>query len=217
MLAGVVVWGVVTTVRPPAPATAPVLVAQRDLVPGAVVRDDDVQALPRPVDAVAGDVLSDPGTAVGRTVSFPVRSGESVTARHLVGVELLDALGAGLVATPVTLADPGAAALVSRGDVVDVLAAASGAATGTPTAAVVASRVRVLIAPVPADGSGRRAARVRRVGRGCWRRHGAGARHHHRAGAGHRACRRGVAPLAHPPGRLTCADGRHESAYGRSR
>lgn len=149
------VWGVVTTVHPPAPPTVPVLVAQRDLVPGTVVSDDDVRAVPRPVDAVPVDVVSDPAAVVGRTVSFPVRSGEPMAARHIVGVELLATLGPGMVATPVTLADPGAAALVSRGDVVDVLAAAPGSATGTPTAAVVASRVRVLIAPtVPAAAAG---------------------------------------------------------------
>jgi hypothetical protein len=42
--------------------------------------------------------------------------------------------------TPVTLADPGAAALVARGDVVDVLAAASGGLLALPEDAAAAAR-----------------------------------------------------------------------------
>lgn len=147
MLAGVVVWGVTSELRPPSPATAAALVAVRDLAPGSVLSASDLQVVQRDAAALPADSVRGPEEVVGRTVSFPVRAGEPVTARHVVGGDLLGALGPGLVATPVTLADPAAGALVSRGDLVDVLAAASGAATGSPTAAVVASRVRVLVAP----------------------------------------------------------------------
>jgi Flp pilus assembly protein CpaB len=151
-LAGVVVWGVVSAVRPSPAPTVPTLVATTDLVPGAVVREDDVALEPRPVAARPIDAAA-PDAVVGRTVAFPVLAGEPLSARHVVGAELLAALGPGLVATPVALADPVAGALVARGDVVDVLAAVSGAATGTPSSSVVASRVRVLVAPVAGVGS----------------------------------------------------------------
>jgi Flp pilus assembly protein CpaB len=147
VLAGVVVWGAISELRPPAPATTAALVALRDLAPGAVLSPADLQVVQREAVALPADAVRSPDDVVGRTVSFPVRAGEPVTARHVVAAGLLEALGPGLVATPVTLADPASGSLVSRGDLVDVLAAASGAATGSPTAAVVASRVRVLVAP----------------------------------------------------------------------
>jgi Flp pilus assembly protein CpaB len=147
VLAGVVVWGVVSELRPPAPATAPAMVAVHDLAPGAVLSATDLQMVRRDAAALPADAVRGPDEVVGRTVSFPVRAGEPVTARHVLGADLLGALGPGLVATPVTLADAASGSLVSRGDVVDVLAAASGAATGSPTSTVVASRVRVLVAP----------------------------------------------------------------------
>lgn len=155
VLAGVVVWGVTSELRPPAPSTSPALVAVRDLVPGEVLAESDLQVVARNSASLPVDAVQAPEAVVGRTVSFPLRAGEPVRARDVVGAELLAALGPGLVATPVTLADPSAASLVSRGDLVDVLAAASGVATGAPTASVVASRVRVLVAPgreAPASG-----------------------------------------------------------------
>jgi Flp pilus assembly protein CpaB len=155
-LAGVVVWGVTSELRPAGPPTAPALVAARDLVPGSVLAEGDLQVLERSTAALPADAATTIGSVVGRTVAFPVRAGEALTARHVVGRDLLEALGPGMVATPVTLADAAAGALVSRGDLVDVLAAASGAASGAPTSSVVASRVRVLVAPArePASSGG---------------------------------------------------------------
>jgi Flp pilus assembly protein CpaB len=153
VLAGVVVWGVTSELRPPDPATGPALVAVRDLAPGALLGAADLQVVQRDLAALPVDAARGPDEVVGRTVSFPVRAGEPLTARHVVGGGLLEALGPGLVATPVALADAASGSLVSRGDLVDVLAAASGAATGSPTASVVASRVRVLVAPAREQGA----------------------------------------------------------------
>ncbi|MDQ3612010.1 MAG: Flp pilus assembly protein CpaB, partial [Actinomycetota bacterium] len=55
------------------------------------------------------------------------------------------------VAVPVRVAEPAAAALVEAGDRIDVLAAAP---EGGPTAAVVASGVRVLSVPALGDDPG---------------------------------------------------------------
>ena len=154
MVAGVLTWGVVSAVRPPVLPTAQVVVARHDLVPGTELRTDDLALEARPSSGLAVDSVPDPGSLVGRTVAFPVHAGEVLTARHVVGSALLEGLGAGLVATPVTLADPSSAALVSIGDVVDVLAATTGSAgSGAASASVVATRVRVLVAPVTAAGS----------------------------------------------------------------
>jgi Flp pilus assembly protein CpaB len=83
-----------------------------------------------------------------------VRRGEPLTDVRLLGAGLLVEATPGLVATPVRLADPAGAALLSPGDRVDVLAApADGAAPAAPT---VAADVTVLAVPTevePADGA----------------------------------------------------------------
>lgn len=148
LLTGVVVWSVTTAIRPPLEPTARVLVASRDLVPGEILGPDDVAVLQRPAYAVPRDALDGGTLVVGRTIAFPVASGEAVAARHVVSSALLEMLGADVVATPVRLADSSLAALVSAGDVVDVIAAsASGDGSGAAVASVVAARVHVLIAP----------------------------------------------------------------------
>ena len=201
LLAAVVTWGVVSGLHPPAPVTLAAAVARHDLVPGSVLRADDVALEARPAIALPADVLADPAAVVGRTVAFPVRSGEPLSARHVVAAALLGALGPGLVATPVTLADPAAAALVSAGDVVDILSATSGSGgSATSQSTVVASRVHVLVAPAASrtGSGGLLGRRIRRSG--SWL--GARARHHHRAGARPRTRGRGSPALAHGARRL---------------
>lgn len=153
VLAAVVVWGVVSAVRPSPAPTSAVVVARHDLVPGAALRAEDLAVEQRPAAAQPADAVADAAAVSGRTVAFPVRAGEVVSARHVVAGALLSALGPGLVAAPVVLADPASASLVAAGDVVDVLAATSGGADGVARSSVVASRVRVLVAPTPASGS----------------------------------------------------------------
>ncbi|MFN8167614.1 MAG: RcpC/CpaB family pilus assembly protein [Candidatus Nanopelagicales bacterium] len=154
LLAGVVVWGVLAAVRPAPAATASGVVARHDLVPGSTLTADDLVVEQRPAAALPADAVVDPAALTGRTVAFPVRAGEAVSARHVVAAALLFALGPGLVASPVTLADAASASLVSAGDVVDVLAATTGSTGGAADSSVVASRVRVLVAPSPGSGSG---------------------------------------------------------------
>ena len=60
-------------------------------------------------------------------------------------------IDAGLVATPVRIADAESAGLLRPGDVVDVLAAAGTPEGGSGEARLVAAAVRVLSAPRPAD------------------------------------------------------------------
>ncbi|HEY5187150.1 MAG TPA: SAF domain-containing protein [Actinomycetes bacterium] len=141
------------SVLAPAPApTADVVVAARDLGPGAALTTEDllVQALPE---------AAEPAALVGAAAAGAVRRGEPLTDVRLVGAGLLgDA--AGLVAAPVRLADDGVSALLRAGDVVDVLAASApdpvGQAMTEPTgpapvrpvlSRVVAAAARVLAVP----------------------------------------------------------------------
>jgi hypothetical protein len=104
---------------------------------------------------------------VGRALAGPIRSGEPITDVRLDGDRLaagtagtpLAPPGDGLVAMPVRFADVQAAALLRAGEHVDVLAAtpparvsaatpSSGSSAAPTMAAVVASDVAVISAPV---------------------------------------------------------------------
>jgi Flp pilus assembly protein CpaB len=146
---------------PPPPATVPVLVAARDLAAGTDLTRADLQVVYRPPASLPAGALSAPDGATGRPVSSAVRRGEVITDVRLAGAGALRGLGAGLVAAPVRVAEPGTAGLVRPGDTVDVLAAAAGSsgdvsdagdATGGGYARLVASAVRVLSVPDQAGG-----------------------------------------------------------------
>lgn len=152
-LAGVAVWGLASTLRPRAPATARVVTATHDLVPGSTLTDVDLALAARPADSLAVDTATDVDAIVGRLVAGPVHAGEAVRERDVVGATLLDAVGTGLVATSVRLSDEASLVGVRRGDVVDVVAArtADGAAGA---AVVVAGGVHVLTLAAPPGGGG---------------------------------------------------------------
>ncbi|MFE5875581.1 SAF domain-containing protein [Rhodococcus sp. NPDC056506] len=107
----------------PATDTVAVVVSNRDLTPGQVIADSDVEV--REIDSkhLPEGVVSDTDLVVGRTVAGPIRSGETVT-----DVRVLSPRLAGLsVGTddarivPVRLADAAVADILRSGDVVDVL------------------------------------------------------------------------------------------------
>jgi pilus assembly protein CpaB len=143
---------------PPPPATVPVLVAARDLAAGAELTRADLRVAHRPPASLPAGALSAPDAATGRPVTSAVRRGEVLTDVRLVGADALRGLGAGLVAAPVRVAEPGTTALVRPGDTVDVLAAVAGSsgdvsdASGGGYARLVASAVRVLSVPDLAGG-----------------------------------------------------------------
>jgi len=154
VLAGIVVWSLASDLRPPAPETRVVATAAHDLAPGATLTADDLVVAARPVDAVAGDAVTDASAVSGRVVAFPVRAGEQLRERDVVGHELLDALGPDVVATPVRLSDDATLASVRPGDLVDVVAARAADGQNPARAVVVASRVRVLTVGSPGAGGG---------------------------------------------------------------
>lgn len=154
LLAGLLVWSLTAALRPAPPELVPVVVAARDLAPGTTVTVDDLVVASLPVQARPADATEDPAPLVGRRVVVPLLAGDAVLARHLLTAGLLAGYGPGTVATPLRLADASALAVLRPGDLVDVIAASSagtaGAASGS--AAVVASRVRVLLAGPTSSG-----------------------------------------------------------------
>lgn len=132
------------------PARTAVLVAARDLPAGTAIGADDLQAAQR-TTAHLPDGALDPATdVVGRVITGPVRRGEVITDRRLLGPGLSAGLGPGIVASPVRLVDLEVAALLRPGDRVDILAATEGASS----AAVVAPGALVLAVPLGrSDGS----------------------------------------------------------------
>ncbi|GIH28513.1 hypothetical protein Aph01nite_68230 [Acrocarpospora phusangensis] len=103
-----------------------VLAAARDL-PGGRLSMADLTVLRIP-SAVLPDGVLEPGTTVaGRVLTGPIRRGEPLTDVRLLGGGLLAGQHPGLVATPVRIADADVAQLVAPGDIIDVLAAPSGA------------------------------------------------------------------------------------------
>lgn len=133
--------------RPGEPASASLTVASRDLPAGTTLGPDDLASVRVPPAAVPAG--ADEGTELdGRVLASPVRRGEPVTDRRLVGPDLT-AGRPGLVAVPVRLPDPEMAALLRVGDHLRLLAtdAASGATR------VVAPDAEVLALP-PAETSG---------------------------------------------------------------
>lgn len=151
LAAGLTAGAVATALQSLVPAPVEgvtVLAAARDLAPGGGLTAEDLRAVELPRSQVPDGALTAPTAVLGRTLAGAVRRGEPLTDVRLVSPALLTGLTAGQVAVPVRLTDPVAAALLSTGDRVDVLAAASDAA-GAPDggARVVAAGVLVLAVP----------------------------------------------------------------------
>ena len=128
-----------------------VVTAAHDLGPGVRLADTDLTVVDVPRSLVPQGVLTSTAEAVGRAVAGRVRRGEPLTDVRLLGSGLVH--DNGLVAAPVRLADPAAAALLHPGDRVDVLATPA-EATAQTVAATLAENLRVLAVPQLDDGEG---------------------------------------------------------------
>jgi Flp pilus assembly protein CpaB len=120
-----VVLAGVAALRPsPDGDRAQVVVAARDLSPGAALTPDDLRLEKRLAATVPEGAQADIGVVVGSTLAGPTRRGEVLTDVRLLGRRLAEsAVGPDARIVPVHLADGALTDLVRPGDVVDVVAA----------------------------------------------------------------------------------------------
>ncbi|SEF16850.1 Flp pilus assembly protein CpaB [Jiangella alba] len=147
-LAAAAVAFAIQAASPGAPPTVDVVVAARDLPGGAVLADDDLTVAALPPDVVPGGSVGR-AEAAGALLAAPVRAGEPITDRRLLGPGLLEGWGDDVVATPVRVADAGAVGQLRPGDRIDLLATTLDGAARTD---VVAADVPVLMVPAAGDG-----------------------------------------------------------------
>lgn len=139
-LAAAAVAFAIEAASPGPPPRVKVPVAARDLDGGiSLTAADLTTAAYAPGTAPEG--LVDTADAIGRVLAGPLRAGEPLTDRRLVGPELLNGWGEDLVAAPVRVADAGATTLIRPGDRITLLAASLDGMTATR---VVAADVPVL-------------------------------------------------------------------------
>ena len=146
---GLVVLAAVAAVRSnPDDDRADVVVATRDLTPGAALTPDDVGLEKRSTTMLPDGAQADLAAVIGSTLAGPTRRGEVITDVRLLGTRLAESTaGPGARIVPLHLADGALIDLVRIGDVVDVLAAPSTEAhPSTPaTSRVVATDAVVVL------------------------------------------------------------------------
>jgi pilus assembly protein CpaB len=100
-----------------------VVVAARDLGPGIVVEASQLTLRRLPAQAIPDGAARSPAAVLGRTLAAPVRRGEALTDVRLAGPDLIQSISHDpeLVSVPLRLADPGIAALLHAGAIVDVV------------------------------------------------------------------------------------------------
>lgn len=137
--AGLVVLAGVAALRPdPDGERAQVVVAARDLRPGAPLTADDLRLEKRLAPTIPDGSQADIDTVVGSTLAGPARRGEVLTDVRLLGRRLAEsAAGPNARIVPVHPADSALADLVRPGDVVDVVAASETGSGSVPKAPTV--------------------------------------------------------------------------------
>lgn len=125
LAAALVVLAAVLAVRgDPSTRTSPVVVAVRDLAPGAVLTGDDLALTSVSSRSVPDGAVVDLASVTGRTLAGAVRGGEQLTDVRVLGADLARAATGrpDTTSVPVRLGDPDVADLLRPGDEVDVLA-----------------------------------------------------------------------------------------------
>lgn len=142
-----------SVLAPRAEAGVTVLTAAADLAAGTTLTAGDLRLAELPQGFAPTGALAAVDAALGRILAAPVRRGEALTDVRLAGSDLLGGRTDGAVAVPVRIADAASAALLTAGDRVDVLAAAT-APGGQPSAQVVAADAQVLAVPTAVQDAG---------------------------------------------------------------
>lgn len=144
----VVLAGIATLRSDPDGDDTEVVVAARDLRPGAELTADDVRLEKRSTTTIPDGSQPDVATVVGSTLASPTRRGEVLTDVRLLGSRLAElTAGPGARIVPLHLADGALIDLIRVGDVVDVLAApaADAATAGTPAVTKVVATDAVVV------------------------------------------------------------------------
>lgn len=150
LLVGVAAYATLQVLRPPAPATVPVLISAADLPAGTTLTADNVVQVRRDHETVPDGRLD---AAIGRVLAAPVRRGEALTDARVVGSGLTRA-APGSVALSVRIADAPALDLVRVGDAIDVIAVPATGVEGTSNQSRVLLRgAMVLALPTEAPSS----------------------------------------------------------------
>ncbi len=143
LLAALAVLMVIETLAPATPPRVAVVVAAHDLTSAVTLAGEDVTVEQVPPSVVPQGSSSSPAQVLGRVVAGPMRAGEPVTDRRLLGRSLLSGYPPGLVATPVRVRDAAVVALLQVGDEISVYAAGRDASY----ADLVVERVPVVTLP----------------------------------------------------------------------
>jgi hypothetical protein len=132
---------------------ADVVVAVRDLRPGAALTSEDIRLERRLATTIPDGSRAELAAVVGSTLASPTRRGEVLTDVRLLGSRLAESpAGPGARIVPLHLADSALIDLVRVGDVVDVLAAPATDAPAGPqavTKVVATDAVVVLVSAKP--------------------------------------------------------------------
>ncbi|MCV7399705.1 flagellar biosynthesis protein FlgA [Mycobacterium fragae] len=132
--AGLVVLAGVAALRPDSDGDrVDVVVAARDLTPGAALTPEDVRLDKRSATTIPEGSQADIGVVVGSTLAGPARRGEVLTDVRLLGPRLADSTaGPDARIVPLHPADNALTDLVRPGDVVDVVAASEADSASRP-------------------------------------------------------------------------------------
>lgn len=143
LVAGAAALALVQTLAPSPPVRRPVVVAAHDLASGAVLVGSDLMISMLPPSAVPAGSATSPAVWSGRQVAGPMRQGEPITDRRVVGRSLIAGYPPGIVAAPVRIHDPDVVSLLRVGSRIDVYAARD----ATSPASVVVADVPVISLP----------------------------------------------------------------------
>lgn len=128
---------------PPPAESVPVVVAAHDLSGGTVLRSDDVRVAAVPAALAPDGAFGAANELLGSAVAAPMRAGEALTDRRVLGPSLVLGYAPGLVAAPVRIQDSDVVSLLHAGDSIDVYAAAAADRPATR----IASAVPVVMLP----------------------------------------------------------------------
>lgn len=143
LLAALAVLVLVETLSPATPSLQAVVMTARDVRSGTTLAGSDLTVQQVPRGLVPSGAASALGEVLGRVVAGPMRAGETVTDRRLLGRSLLSGYPPGLVATPVRIRDAPVVDLLQVGDEISVYAAGRDASY----ADLVVERVPVVTLP----------------------------------------------------------------------